>query len=100
MKRFVFITTAVLALGLAAEHGQAQIVVVKRPTHKKVVVIKPASPAKNTVWVSGHWKAGAHKKYVWIDGHWLRKRPGAIWVDGHWKRVRGGWVWIDGHWRS
>ncbi len=76
--------------------ANAAIYVRTAPPAKKVVV-KPAKPYKNAVWVSGHWgvKGG---NYVWISGHWTKHRHGCVWVDGYWKKTPKGWVWVKGHW--
>ncbi len=98
MKSKVRITLIFLVLFLFSSFAGAQIVVVKKPVRKKVVVVKPAKPGKNHVWIGGRWVVSGGK-YVWTKGKWSRKKPGKNWVPGHWKKVQAGWKWIPGHWR-
>lgn len=76
----------------------AQLVVVKKPIHPKVVVVKPAKPGKKHVWIDGHWKVKGNK-YVWVKGRWAKKRLDKIWVKGQWERKRSGWIWVGGYWK-
>ena len=78
--------------------SNAQIVIKKRPARTKVVVVKPAKPSKNYVWIDGHWIVRGNK-YVWVKGNWKKNKPGSKWIAGHWKKVPGGWKWVPGHWR-
>jgi hypothetical protein len=88
----------IIALLLSyAASANASLVVKIKPVRPKLVVVKPAKPGKNYVWISGHW-VKKNKKYVWSQGRWVKTRPGKVWVAGHWKSLKGGWVWIPGHW--
>ena len=60
-----------------AEAGPRRVVV-RAPA--KVVVVKPApraavtvrvTPAKEKVWVAGHWKRVSPRRSVWVAGHWV-----------------------------
>ncbi|OGC06233.1 hypothetical protein A2V82_05535 [candidate division KSB1 bacterium RBG_16_48_16] len=76
------------------------VVVVKTaPPAAKRVVVRPKSPYKHGVWVSGHW-GWRNGKYVWLDGKWVKARTGFVWIDGHWQETPGGWKWIEGHWKK
>lgn len=95
IKSLIFTILVLFAFSLAAN---GQLIVIKKPVHSKVIVVKPVKPGKKYVWIDGHWKVRGNK-YVWIKGRWVKKRPGKHWVKGRWKRTRGGWVWIAGYWK-
>ena len=88
----------VLFLFVFSSISSAQLVVVKKPVRSKVVLVNPAKPGKNHIWIDGHWKASG-AKYVWVQGKWAKNRPGHHWIKGHWKKTRAGWIWIPGHWK-
>ena len=70
----------------------------KAPPRRKGVIIKPAKPYRQAVWLSGHWK-WRKARYVWVVGHWVKPRRGYVWVDGHWARRGGRWICVAGHWK-
>ncbi|MBL7835669.1 MAG: YXWGXW repeat-containing protein [Cyclobacteriaceae bacterium] len=73
--------------------------VATRPAEPVVVV--PASPGPNYVWVNGAWHYNRPKRaYVYREGYWVvPARPGRTWVDGHWIQTSRGWRYVKGHWR-
>ena len=88
---------ALLSISNSAYAGRRVYVRVSPPRPKKVVVVKPAKPWKQAVWINGHWK-WQKGHWVWVKGHWKKAKPGYHWVDGHWKHTPHGWVRIKGHW--
>lgn len=65
------------------------------------VVVVPASPGPNYVWVDGSWRYNRPSRaYAYRDGYWVvPARPGRTWVAGHWVQTRRGWRYREGHWR-
>ena len=77
----IFTLTAGSALIAALSLTGINCAATAPPPPEKVVVV-PARPYPNAVWVPGHW--------VWRrwGRHWE-------WVPGHWKFRRGGrWVYV------
>jgi hypothetical protein len=106
MKRFTFILafalTGFLFTGFfsTVEAGPKRHHYIKvAPPAARVVVVRPACPHKNGVWVEGYW-AWKHNRHVWVDGRWVKPKHGRVWVDGHWVNTPHGWEWIKGHWRK
>ena len=85
------------AAGLAVDASARVVHIKRKPPVKKMVIVKPKTPYKNGVWISGNWNWNGHE-YVWADGHWVKPRIGFRWIDGHWKQQADGWIWIKGHW--
>ena len=73
-------------------------VVVKEKPAPPVVVVRPAQPYPNAVWVGDAWR-WKHGRYVYIRPHYVKPKRGMMWVDGHWKNTGRGLVWVHGHWR-
>ncbi len=96
----LFLKTMFVAVAFfsCAGHAHTGVIVKVQPPAQKVVVVKPAKPYKNAVWVPGHWtwKRG---NYVWKKGHWIKARKNHVYVSGHWAKRHGGWVWVAGHWK-
>lgn len=84
-------------LPLSLQAG-ARVYVKVQPPARKVVVVKPALPYKNAVWISGRWNWNGHK-WVWQAGHWAKPRQGFVWISGHWNHDRNGWYYVSGHWK-
>lgn len=70
------------------------------PACPEVVVIRPACPGPNYVWVEGEWIWNpAANNYMIQEGRWMLPEYGSIWIPGHWKNTRYGWYWVAGHWK-
>ncbi len=53
---------------IVVKPGKAIVVKPARP----VVVVKPVCPARDAVWVAGHWDwCGPRLGYRWVAGHWV-----------------------------
>jgi hypothetical protein len=65
------------------------------------VVVVPASPGPNYVWVDGSWYYNRpNRNYVYREGYWVvPSRPGRTWVAGQWVQTSRGWRYVEGHWR-
>ncbi|MCK4664476.1 MAG: YXWGXW repeat-containing protein [Bacteroidales bacterium] len=99
MNNLIKISIVVFFILFIFSNSDAQIVVKVKPVRPKVVVVKPARPGQNFIWVDGYWKTGPNNNYVWVKSHWKKNRKGHNWIPGHWKKVRSGWKWIPGHWK-
>ncbi len=97
MKKLSFYIVALIFLSAAFMPARAQIVVKTKPLRPRVVVVKPAKPGSNYVWIEGHWVVKNHR-YVWKKGRWVKARAHQKWLNGHWKKNRRGWVWVPGRW--
>jgi len=98
--RFFIIVFAIMLFGFTAQSFAARRIYVKKtPPARKVVVVKPAKPHHNHVWVKGHWKWDK-SRYIWTEGRWVKPKPGYLWIDGHWKKSKHGWRWVPGHWKK
>ncbi|MEP6514041.1 MAG: YXWGXW repeat-containing protein [Parafilimonas sp.] len=96
-KNIVKYLLAVTLLFGFSELTYAQKIYVKvQPTAP--VVVRPAAPAPNRVWIDGEWVAG-NRNYEWKEGYWEAPRSGYIWVPGHWVGRRRGSYWVPGRWR-
>ena len=95
-------TAAVSAFLLAAIPAKAQVsvgILIGTPPPPRAVVIMPAQPAPDFLWVEGYWyPVSGH--YRWHDGYWTRPPyGGARWVAprheggrfyaGYWDGPRG-----------
>ncbi len=101
MKSKGIVITAIAFLSLIGmQDVYSQMIVAVKPSRAKVVVVKPARPDIQHVWVDGHWKwSKKRQRYVWVNGQWAKKpRNKSRWISGHWKKVRGGWTYLPGHW--
>jgi hypothetical protein len=79
--------------------GNAQVFVKIRPIRPAVVVVKPACPGPNHIWVDGDWRWNPKRnEYVWVDGYWLAPKPGRNWIAGEWIEGPEGHKWVPGHW--
>jgi hypothetical protein len=95
MKNFIIIPIVLTLLMSCAAPSR---VVVKEKPAPPVVLVRPASPYPNAVWVGDSWRW--HRgRYVYVKGHYVKPRRGMVWVDGHWKNTPRGFVWVKGHWR-
>lgn len=106
MKRLTFFLSIMLTaffffgiLATAEARGPRRVYIKVAPPAAKVVVIRPASPWRDGVWVSGYW-SWRHDRHVWVDGRWIKPKKGRVWVDGHWNNTPDGWEWIPGRWRK
>ena len=73
-------------------------VVTERPAEPVAVVVRPAQPGSNYIWIDGDWYSSSGKYYR-REGHWVVVKPGRNWENGHWIKGRRGWYWVGGHWR-
>ena len=99
MKRLIILTVFIGGGLLLSVDSNAQFIVRVRPVPPPVVVVRPAAPRPEYIWIDGEWRWNrrAHA-YVWIEGRWIRPHRGRVWVPGHWVDVDGGSEWIGGHW--
>lgn len=69
---------------LSFESLKAQVIVKVKPAPPATVVIKPAVPSPDMVWIDGHWKWNKRlKQYEWGSGYWVKPRKGYMWIPGH-----------------
>lgn len=83
LKGTIAASLAAAALGLATPALAAPLVGVTVTTPSVVVstpgvVIRPARPGPNYVWVEGHWRQGPRGNRVWVGGHWQHRPPVVI----------------------
>lgn len=78
--------------------SNAQVRVFVRTRPVEPVIVRPALPDRESVWIGGEWvwRGG---RYEYVRPHYEHIRRGHVWVGGHWRRVRGGEAWVPGHWR-
>ncbi len=98
IKGLILAAALVFLISCAPTQAHSGAVIRVKPPAAKVVV-RPAKPFKNAVWVSGHWRWQGGK-YAWVSGKWKRARSGYVWNDGRWKQSRRGYVWIPGRWKK
>ena len=110
MRTFIRATLLVAMLFTAVSKIDAQVsvgIVIGAPPPPRVVVVEPARPAPEYVWVQGYWYPVGHH-YKWHEGYWTRPPyEGARWVPprhdgeryfvGYWEGERGR-VEHDHHW--
>ena len=96
MKRFVhaMLISATLLLGVPATFGQVSVgIQFGAPPPPRVVVV-PARPAPDYVWIEGYWYP-VGGRYRWHAGYWtLPPYAGARWVS---PRHEGGRYYV-GYW--
>ena len=65
------------------------------------VVVIPASPGPDYVWVNGSWRYNRPvRAYEFREGYWVKPRKaGRTWVEGRWVNTRKGWKYVKGYWR-
>jgi hypothetical protein len=99
MKTPTWILAAAILVAVAGLSGCMTGTVATRPADPVVVV--PASPGPNYVWVDGAWRYNRPARaYQYREGYWVvPNRPGRTWVAGHWVQTRRGWRYVEGHWR-
>lgn len=72
-----------------------------KPIPAKVVVIKPACPSPNHIWIDGDWVWDTHSNnFILTPGKWILHNAGYKWIPGHWKHSKYGWNWVNGHWKN
>ncbi|HMG94204.1 MAG TPA: YXWGXW repeat-containing protein [Chryseolinea sp.] len=94
MKNLIIITVLTLITSCASPSR----VVVRETPAPPVVVVRPAPPYQNAVWIGDSWR-WRHGRYVYVKPHYIKPRRGMVWVDGHWKNTPRRFVWVKGHWR-
>lgn len=102
ISRILFLFMAAPFLTVSASNAQVRAGVyvnVRPPRPHDVVVVRPARPSREHVWVNEEWTPG-NGTYVYHQGYWaVPPRSGAHWSPGHWKHEwHRGYVWIPGHW--
>jgi len=87
---------AVFATIAFTSNAQIRVYVGARPVEP--VIVRPAAPYHDAVWIGGEyeWRGG---RYEYIRPHYEHLRRGHVWVGGHWQDVHGGSTWVAGHWR-
>ncbi len=95
MKKLTFISMVVFFI-MSATGCARRVVVSDRPSPP--VIVRPAQPAPDYIWIEGEWRVGGGK-YSWRDGYWTRSRGHRTWAPGHWEATRGGYYWTPGRWR-
>ncbi len=63
------------------------------------IVVRPAPPARHSVWIPGYWYWHGDR-HLWRHGYWHRRPPRKHWVPGYWKPYPRGWVRYRGYWRD
>ncbi len=99
MKQLIVKCTLFIMLAIGFSHAaNAQRIFVKVQPAPRAVVVRPAAPHPNYVWVDGEYipRGGT---YVYREGYWAAPRAGWVWIPGHWVSDRRGWYWVRGHWR-
>lgn len=86
-----------LAVGFSATTNAQRIYVKVQPA-PRAVVVRPAAPHRNYIWVDGEYVRRG-RGYVYREGYWAAPRVGRAWVPGHWIKERRGWYWVPGFWR-
>jgi hypothetical protein len=94
MKKLLLCGALILSL-MGTSGCRTRAVVTTRP-EPPVVVVRPAPPRPDYVWIEGdwYWSGG---RYQWRPGYWAA--PRGVWVQGHWVQRGHGWYWERGHWR-
>src|SRR5215471_19170385 len=96
--RTMLLLAMLLAAG-SALNAQVSIgvgIAISAPPPPRVVVVMPASPGPDYLWVEGYWyPVGNH--YRWHEGYWTRPPyEGAHWVSPRYDRER----YFGGHWEG
>lgn len=66
------------------------------PPPRQTVIVRPAAPHPQAVWVEGHWQWNG-RQYVWVDGYWAQHRQDHRYVAPHWEQQGNGWVYYEGY---
>lgn len=61
------------------------------------VVVRPAAPYANAVWVEGHYQWDGYQ-YVWVPGHYVQGRAGYAFVQPRWVNQGGRYTYVSGGW--
>ena len=66
-----------LLFGMVNMVSAGTVYVRKAPPLRKSIVVKPAKPFYNAVWIKGHWgwRNGMH---VWVNGDWVKNKKGKV----------------------
>ena len=87
-----------LCLSTTTLEAQQRVYVRMKP-ERQVVILRPAAPKPDYVWIDDEWVWDTKvKQYVVIEGHWTEPKKGKLWLPGHWRDSRRGSYWIEGHW--
>ena len=86
---------AVVLLAGCSVFGQVSIgITMGQPPPPRVIVIRPANPGPEYLWVDGYWYP-AKNRYAWHDGYWTRPPyEGALWSGPRYD----GRQFFDGYW--
>ncbi len=64
---------------------------------REVVTVRPAREA---IWIEGHYAYAGGNRYDWVPGHWEIPPPQyRTYVRPSWQRRDQGYVYMRGHWR-
>src|SRR5690242_15849031 len=87
---------AALLFGGTALFGQIGIGISIGAPPPPRVIVRPAVPGPDFVWVDGYWyPVGSH--YKWHAGYWTRTPyPGAVWVAPRYE----GHQYFNGYWEG
>ena len=62
------------------------------------VVVRPAAPGSNYVWVDGEWRP-RNRTYIYNQGYWSAPRGSRTYRTGTWNQNKRGWYWKRGRWQ-
>jgi hypothetical protein len=97
MKKLIVVCALVVST-LTVTSCRTRAVVTTRPEPPAAVIVRPAAPRPDYVWIDGEWDWRG-SRYVYRQGYWAPPRHGYVWISGHWARRGNGWEWQKGHWR-
>ena len=118
VQALLWVSVAVLALGLAGCRPHREAVVVQQPVYAQqpvyveqpayvvvpgpppplVVEPQPPRPGPGFIWIGGCWHWDGHR-YGWIHGRWDRPpHGGAVWVGPRYEHFERGYRYAPGHW--
>jgi len=90
------VLSVAMLLGAASTAAAQVSIQIGPPPPPRVVVVQPARPGPDVVWIDGYWQPSG-TRYVWHDGYWAHApAPGAVWIV---PRYDGGRYYV-GHWKD
>jgi len=99
MKKQFLACILMLACFAFSDATLAQMRVYVREQPATPVIVRPAAPAPDHLWVEHEWVV-RNGVYVHVPGYWAVPPRGRVkWVPGRWKNASGhGYYWVPGHW--